>query len=317
MMKIYYPIIVTLLCIFLLNMANAEIVTDGSVGAVNTLSADAQNNYQIDASLGTQNGGNLFHSFTSFNVETGHSANFTGSSTVSNIIARVTGTGGSLIEGNLNSQIAGANLWLINKNGITFGDNATVNIDGAFYASTADSLTFTDGTFFNSDGSSVLSAAEPAAFGFISETSSISAGDAQVTVADGTSASFVASQISLRNTVVDAREGSINLVSVGANGGDVYVLGNDLDASSLTSLGTIDFHKAALNVSGDRQGRVVLKANNIEIDTNESDYIISFVSVAPDLLAQGDVLNKPCEAPVFGGQEKLSFFANTLGGNRS
>ena len=52
---------------------------------------------------------------------------------------------------------------------IVFGPNATVNVSGSFHASTADYLKMSDGAKFqatNPDGST-LSAAPPAAFGFL------------------------------------------------------------------------------------------------------------------------------------------------------
>src|SRR5262249_13787970 len=75
----------------------------------------------------------------------------------------------SAINGRVQSNITGANLYLINPSGIVFGPNATVNVSGSFHASTADYLKMSDGAKFqatNPDGST-LSAAPPVAFGFL------------------------------------------------------------------------------------------------------------------------------------------------------
>src|SRR5262245_55465177 len=147
----------------LCSLAQAQVNTDGSLGARLTLPGP---NYVIDASLGQQNGANLFHRFSAFNIGSGQSAEFKSSPTVSNIVARVTGSGASTINGVL---VANANLFLINPQGLVFGANASLNVNGAFHASTADYLRLADGARFyaNLGQSSVLSVAAPSAFGFL------------------------------------------------------------------------------------------------------------------------------------------------------
>src|SRR5688500_15967761 len=70
------------------SLALAQIATDGSVGPARTLSGSI---VDIGADLGRQSGGNLFHSFSRFNVGAGQTAFFSGPGSVSNIIGRVTG----------------------------------------------------------------------------------------------------------------------------------------------------------------------------------------------------------------------------------
>jgi filamentous hemagglutinin family protein len=146
-----------------------HIAVDGRFSPAQTLVGP---NYSITANLGKQVGSNLFHSFGQFGLATGESAAFSGPATVNNIIGRVTGGSASSIDGRIQSTIAGANLYLINPSGIVFGPNATVNVSGSFHASTADYLKMSDGAKFqatNPDGST-LSAAPPAAFGFLTAT---------------------------------------------------------------------------------------------------------------------------------------------------
>lgn len=68
--------------------AHSQIATDGSVGSAQSLAGP---NYAIGAGLGIQRGANLFHSFSTFNINTGESATFTGPSGLQNVISRVTG----------------------------------------------------------------------------------------------------------------------------------------------------------------------------------------------------------------------------------
>jgi filamentous hemagglutinin family protein len=66
---------------------------------------------------------------------------------IENILTRVTGGNSSNILGKL-GVLGGANLFLLNPNGILFGANSSLDIQGSFLASTASSFTFPDGSEF-------------------------------------------------------------------------------------------------------------------------------------------------------------------------
>ena len=129
-------------------------------------------NYLISADAGKQAGGNLFHSFSSFDLNKTESATFTGPASVQNILARVTGGSASSIDGTIRSQISGANLFLINPAGVMFGPNAKLDVSGAFTVSTADYVKLSDGEKFNAKlgGNDVLTSAPVSAFGFLPPT---------------------------------------------------------------------------------------------------------------------------------------------------
>jgi len=163
------------LCALLLTSAftaHGEVVF---VGSGVTLSGDMA----IGAAQGTTRGGNLFHSFSVFNVLGGESAVFQGPVGIRNVISRVTGgtsdiTGlkSSLIDGPLSVAIPGANFYFINPNGVVIGANGSFQTSGSVYISTADSLRLADGGVFHADPArnSVLTTADPVAFGFLSAT---------------------------------------------------------------------------------------------------------------------------------------------------
>src|SRR3954468_19835788 len=144
----------------------AQIVTDGSVGRRESLSSSQMN---IGADLGTQVGGNLFHSFEKFGIATGQSATFTGPGDIKNVISRVTGGEISNIDGRLASTVGQADLYFLNPAGVVFGPNATLDVPGSFHVSTAHELRFADGVSFSAldKTGSGLTVAPPEAFGFL------------------------------------------------------------------------------------------------------------------------------------------------------
>jgi filamentous hemagglutinin family protein len=96
---------------------------------------------------GAQRGGNLFHSFSEFNVGAGRGVYFSNPASVQTILTRVTGSNPSNILGRL-GVLGDANLFLLNPNGIVFGANASLDVTGSFYASTASAIQLgTDGSF--------------------------------------------------------------------------------------------------------------------------------------------------------------------------
>jgi len=97
---------------------------------------------------GALRGSNLFHSFSDFHVNQGQRVYFADPASVDNIIGRITGQNRSDINGLL-GVLGNANLFLINPNGIVFGPNAQLDVSGAFFASTARSLSLGNGLEFS------------------------------------------------------------------------------------------------------------------------------------------------------------------------
>ncbi|MBW4654015.1 MAG: filamentous hemagglutinin N-terminal domain-containing protein [Kaiparowitsia implicata GSE-PSE-MK54-09C] len=102
---------------------------------------------------GTQRGSTLFHSFSEFSPR-GRTASFQSiDGSVAHVFARVTGANRSRINGVLellstSGAVSNVDLFLINPNGILFGQNAQLNVGGSFIATTAQQVNFADGTAF-------------------------------------------------------------------------------------------------------------------------------------------------------------------------
>ncbi|MGF1677106.1 MAG: filamentous hemagglutinin N-terminal domain-containing protein [Rivularia sp. (in: cyanobacteria)] len=133
-------------------MAQSNLVPD------NTLSSESSNvifnlggipNELITG--GAQREQNLFHSFREFNVSAARGAYFfIPNASIANVLTRVTGSNRSEILGTLgtiqavgdNFVSSNANLFLINPNGIIFGENSRLDVGGSFVATTANGIQF-------------------------------------------------------------------------------------------------------------------------------------------------------------------------------
>ncbi len=122
--------------------ARADLRPDNTAGT-RVRQPDAQT-YEIFG--GRQLNQNLIHSFQEFSVPRQRTANFLLplGSNIKNVITRVTGGVGSNIDGTLriDRQHGPVNLFLLNPNGIIFGPNASLDLQGSFIATTAERMAF-------------------------------------------------------------------------------------------------------------------------------------------------------------------------------
>ncbi len=204
------------LCLF--SPAAAQVALDGTVGPSGEMSIPLRNDtYTVLESYGERVGGNLFHSLKTLNIQVDEAADFAAASDIDNIVARITG-GSSRIDGTLTSTltrsglISNANLFLLNPSGIVFGSNARLDLGGSFHVSTADYLQMgeTDRFYAQPSESDVLSAAEPQAFGFLTDSPagialeggpvdpSISKEESGLRVKEGEAISIVGGDIDIR-----------------------------------------------------------------------------------------------------------------------
>lgn len=245
-----------------LGLEASEVMSDGLVG-----------NFSADIIQGgAQRAQNLFHSFSEFNIEAGQSVYFANPSGVENIISRITGRNISAINGLLGVDGL-ANLYLLNPNGILFGPEASLDIAGSFFATTADSLSFADGYEYSSHSS------EQSALLTISIPLGLQSGQipAQGTIQNsgrlslGTNQSLTFSGHAIVNTgEIQVPAGRISLI-----------------ADRVTMTGD-----ASLNVSGNEGGGTLLIGGDFQgrgvIPTASRVWIGPNVTLLADALQQGD-----------------------------
>lgn len=153
---------------------SAQVRPDGTLGGeasrVRAIRIRDRDNVVRDIDLiegGARRSGNLFHSFEQFDVPEGRGAYFGNPADVRNIFSRVTSADRSEIFGTL-GVLGDANLYFMNPNGILFGPNASLDIQGSFVGTTANAIQFGDQGFFGVTDQSApsLLTVNPSAFLF-------------------------------------------------------------------------------------------------------------------------------------------------------
>ncbi|MEH1811755.1 MAG: filamentous hemagglutinin N-terminal domain-containing protein [Nostoc sp.] len=221
--------------VFLGNSAIAQITGDVTLPTNSQVNQDNTITIITGGTL-SQDGNNLFHSFKEFSVLPETTAEFRNTEGVQNIISRVTGNSVSNIDGIIKAK---ANLFLINPNGIIFGNNASLQIGGSFVASTATSLNFADGTKFsatNPQAPPLLTVSVPSGLQFgttaapirnksqapssypeTPETANIFKQPVGLQVQQGKTLALVGGDITLEGGNLTAASGRIELGSVASN----------------------------------------------------------------------------------------------------
>jgi|GEM_PF-863072 len=249
-----------------------EVSTDGSLGAAGALSGP---DYQIEANLGRQLGSNLFHSFARFNLDQAETATFNGPANIQNVLARVT-QGASSIDGKIASTIEGANLYLVNPQGITFGPNAQLDVKGSFHATTADYVKLQDGVRFTAApepaADSALTSAPPQAFGFLdSAPASITVNGSQLAVPAGETLTLAGGNVEITNqATVSVWDGQINLISASAPS-EIDVHNPHASGSPPTEGGTINIgRQSTVDAGGFGGGKVYIRGGRLTVAEGSS-----------------------------------------------
>jgi filamentous hemagglutinin family protein len=186
----------------------------------------------INITGGTTANTNLFHSFNEFNIPVNTTAHFRNSALIDNIFTRVTGSGISNIDGILKADFS-ANIFLINPNGIVFGQGARLEIGGSFLGTTANVVKFLDGSEFhakpsNQTTSPLLLVSAPVGLQFNGTTNGAIAAQG-----DGNGLEFIPFEIfSPNNPSLNVGGGAIGGRTLALVGGDITLEGANLTADN-------------------------------------------------------------------------------------
>ncbi|PNW65472.1 UNVERIFIED_CONTAM: hypothetical protein BEN50_22815 [Euhalothece sp. KZN 001] len=220
----------TIISLFLIAIPSpvfAQVVSDRSTSTV--INQVETNQFEITG--GEQAGGNLFHSFEQFSLPQNGSIQFLNTNAIQNIISRVTGESPSNIQGSI-ATAGEANLILLNPNGITFGNSATLQIGGSFMATTAEQIKFADGTIYHTKPTNeppLLTVTAPIGLGFGVNPKSIInlAGGIDPTqnnrsvegleIPSEETFAFIGGKIVLEEGIIKAPGGRVELGAVGDN----------------------------------------------------------------------------------------------------
>src|SRR5581483_4557817 len=254
-------------------VAHAGALTDGSVGAVQALSG----HFTVPESLGKRTGSNLFQSFSRFSIDPGESATFTTStSSIRNVITRVTGGEASYIHGPLSLRAAGGahpDFFFVNPAGVVFGAGAQIDVPAGFAVSTAQQMKFSDGSVWitNAPARSVLSAAPPQAFGFLGSTSAASVlvnnidGNGSpsertaLTTKGGSPMTIAAGAVQFASADVSASHGDLSITTTGDAKAEVPIRG----AGVVPLVGSLEADDATLSTTG--AGAIALAGGRVAL----------------------------------------------------
>ncbi|MBD2438885.1 S-layer family protein [Nostoc sp. FACHB-110] len=285
-MKVSFASLGLIGAIFLSMICNssvqAQVIPDGTLHTIVT----GTNSYTITG--GTVVDKNLFHSFSQFSIPSNGSATFNYSGNIQNIFSRVTGNSVSDIDGAIN---ANANLFLLNPAGIIFGKNASLNINGSFVATTANSIKFADGTEFsavNLSTNTLLTVSVPVGLQMGNHPAPIQVqgtghtlerlntfspfirhpSPTKLQIQSGKTLALVGGNITLNGATLSAETGQIELGSLGSAGLVNLVpttQGYKLEYAPEQSFADIQLvQKSLLDVSGFNAGGVELQGRNID-----------------------------------------------------
>lgn len=252
------------------NSAVAQITPDRTLGNESSqVTPLGQNADRIDG--GAVRGSNLFHSFQDFNVGEGRSAYFTNPAGIENILSRVTGKNASNIFGTL-GVLGNANLYLLNPNGIIFGQNARLDIRGSFVGSTANEIKFGDRTLFGATDTQtkpLLTVAVPVGLQYGTQQAGNISNAGNLAVGQGQKLALVGGTVTSSGQLT-------------APGGTVQVLGD--------RVGLLD--NARIDVSGETGGGTVLIGGDFqgkgEVPNAARTFVGPGVTINADALSSGD-----------------------------
>jgi filamentous hemagglutinin family protein len=254
------------------NQALAQVTPDNTLGDENSVvnTRDATSDSIEGGAIREQN---LFHSFSEFNVDAVRGVYFANPDDVNNIFSRVTGNNVSNILGTLGVDGA-ANLFLINPNGIIFGEGASLDVQGSFAATTADGIEFGEQGFFSASDPQApkLLTINPSAYLFnqVAPGAIVSNytanNDLGLQVQPEKSLSLIGGDITLDRGLITAPGAKVELGGLSETGSVKILENGSLSFPDGVARSDVFLSNgASVNVSGNEGGSIFINANNLEL----------------------------------------------------
>ena len=282
--------------------SKGQVIPDSSLPNNSEVTSNGQD-IQIEG--GTTRGANLFHSFEEFSVRADNTASFNNSVNIQNIFSRVTGSSISQINGTLSAQ-GTANLFLINPNGIIFGENASLNLGGSFLGTTAENIIFEDGFQFDTtaDGTTtpLLTITAPLGLGLGTNSGTIinrsavldPSGEfpAGLQMQPGNTLALLGGKIVLEGGSLTADEGGRIELGAVADDNTVGLLSDErgwtLNYSQVDSFRDINLSLGSVISSfGDVGGDITIQGQNIALSQGSQISLFTSNSDAGNLIVRG------------------------------
>lgn len=256
----------------------AQIVPDSTLGNENSVVTSGVDVKGSPASViegGANRGQNLFHSFSEFNVNDLQRVYFANPQGIQRIFSRITGQNISSVNGLL-GVLGNASLFILNPNGIIFGQNASLDINGSFVATTADRIIFGNEFSFSASNPQnvppLLAVNVPLGLQYGRNSGKIT--NLAVTQGIGLQVptdktiALIGGDIEINGGIISAFGGRVELGSVGENS---FVIINEVsngysfNYDNVEQFKDINLSSAFVNVNGARGGDLQAVARNIVI----------------------------------------------------
>ncbi len=268
-------------------LANAQSIVPANDGT-GTIVTPEGDRFNIQGGQRSNDGANLFHSFTEFGLDRGQVANFLSTPDIQNIFGRVTGGNVSYIDGLIQVTGGNSNLYLMNPAGILFGDNASLNVPADFTATTATGIGLGD-RWFNNFGDHPWSelVGNPTAFDFATSQPGTIVNTGNLAVAAGRNLNVLGG-IVLNTGTLQSPGGNLTVIAVpGENLVRLSAAGNvlSLDVSPNSTVPFAPLSLPELLTGGDNidtshiavlpNGKIVLEGSGLSLDPQTGDAIVS------------------------------------------
>jgi filamentous hemagglutinin family protein len=316
LVKGYQQTLLSTILLLVSATAQAQITPDATLGGESSrvvpraLGGDSING-------GAIRGSNLFHSFSEFNVGDRQRVYFANPTGTQNILTRVTGSTLSNINGTLGVDGA-ANLFLLNPNGIIFGQNARLDVRGSFVGSTANAIGFGNQGEFSAtspQAPSPLLTVQPSALLFTQlGAKPVVVNQASFSVAPGQRLMLIGGDIQLQQSVIGTESGKVDLATISGVGTIELDTNNSLSIPANVSRADVLMNRSTIFATGGTGGDITINSRNIDII---DDYITT--GVFPGLpsinLASGDIHLNATGVVQSRGNSRIGniVFANGLG----